>query len=100
MVATWPAVKDVPLTDSVNAKGDAIGDVTPACMSMDTGATARWVMVAAELSTKKTIPEKSPTASATPTTEARVRRGLRSRSRRLKLSNRLFLRQPPILEPD
>src|ERR1700674_5462588 len=57
-------------------------------------------MDAAELSTKKTIPEKSPTARATPTTEARVRRGLRTRSRSVKLSNRLLLRQAPVFEAD
>src|ERR1700716_3787421 len=55
-------------------------------MSIATGAIARSVIRAADPSTKKAVEEKRPTARATPTTDAKVRRGLRTRSRRLYLS--------------
>src|ERR1700694_1415254 len=55
-------------------------------MSMATGAMARSVIRAADPSTKNAVDAKRPTARATPMTDARVRRGLRTRSRRLYLS--------------
>src|ERR1700694_292674 len=50
--------------------GLASGALRSTCMSSATGAIACAVIVAAELSTKKAIPENSPTASTTPAREA------------------------------
>src|SRR5439155_4111860 len=71
------------------------GEVSTTCMSRARGEIARAVIVALEPSTKKRTPEKSPTPSVTPTSDASVRRGLRTRSRRTYLSI-----EPPIAEAD
>ena len=57
------------------------GEVSTRCMSMASGATAREVSVAPEPSMKKRTPANSPTPRTTPASAARVRRGLRTRSR-------------------
>src|ERR1700687_93873 len=86
-VAGWPAASEGPVPiASASVREEARGDVRPACMSIATGALARSGIRAAEPSTKNAVEEKSATARATPTAEARVRRGFRRRSRRLYLS--------------
>src|ERR1700674_1232450 len=87
-VAVCPAASaGPPLIVSARVRDEPRGELRSACMSIATGAIARSVIREAEPSTKKAVDEKSPTASATPTTDAKVRRGLRRRSRRLYLSN-------------
>src|SRR6202521_4984147 len=86
MVVVWPAASEVPPAASLSVSADASGEVRSACISIATGAMARSVIRAADPSTKNAVDENRPTASATPTTEARVRLGLRMRSRRLYLS--------------
>ena len=65
---------------SVSRRSRPSGVVTTRCMSRESGASARLVMLAAEPSMKKRTPEKSPTPSMTPRTDATVRRGFRTRS--------------------
>src|SRR4051812_48234821 len=55
-------------------------------MSSASGAIARFVIVAPEPSMKKRTPEKSPTPRITPTSDASVRRLLRTRSCQTYLS--------------
>ena len=55
-------------------------------MSSASGASARWVIVAREPSTKNSTAENSATPSVTPASEASVRRGLRTSSRQTYLS--------------
>ena len=57
-------------------------------MSIASGASARFVIVALEASMKKRTPENRPMPSVTPASEASVRRGLWSRSRQTYLSTR------------
>src|ERR1700686_3032472 len=87
-VAVCPAARaGPPLIDSASVREEASGAVRSACKSIATGAIARSVIRDAEPSTKNAVDENRPTASATPTTDAKVRRGLRRRSRRLYLRN-------------
>ena len=57
------------------------GDVSTCCMSSASGPIARVVIAAPEPSMKNSTAEKRPTPSATPISEATVRRGLRTSSR-------------------
>src|ERR1700682_2053283 len=87
-VAVCPAASaGTALIVSARVRAEPRGELRSACMSIATGAIARSVIRDAEPSTKNAVDENRPAASATPTTEAKVRRGLRRRSRRLYLSN-------------
>jgi hypothetical protein len=83
IVAVWPAARVAGPSASFNVIVEASGEVSSAAMSIGSPATARFVIVEAEVSMKKLMLASNPTPRVTPATDASVRRGLRRSSRRL-----------------
>jgi hypothetical protein len=69
------------LIEVARARDDAVGSLTPACMSMVTWAMARRVIWRPDPSTKKAASAKRAKARATPATAASARWGLRRSDR-------------------